>query len=48
MNFSFNQVLFSATELDCNFCLHAQKGSTLSKYVYWENIASIMNNKNYL
>ena len=47
MNFSFNQVLFSSTELDCNFRLHAQKGSTLSKYVSSENIKSIMNNMNY-
>ena len=47
MSIYFNQVLFSATEIDCHFCLHAQKGSTLSKYVYSENITSIMNNKNY-
>ena len=44
MNFSFNQVLFSATEIDCNFCLHAQKGSTLSEYVFSEKKTSIMNN----
>ena len=48
MNFSFNQVLFSATEIDCNFCLHAQKGSTLSEYVFSEKKTSIMNNQNYL
>ena len=47
MSIYFNQVLFSATEIDCHFCLHAQKGSTLSRYVYSENITSIMNNKNY-